>query len=419
MATVAPLLSAQRFQRAQREHVPAKDLYSKTRRKMPRSASADARLVTDIQKSGHLSPLHPSLGGLGTLRRLFVLYARLQYYVGFPGKWLAQAVRLLAFCILMLPGLLPPFFSYIVSRKIRKNIPYGTSSFRQQLDVYLPIGAEGKAPVVIFVSGGAWIIGYKAWGYIMGQVFQKRGVLFIAVDYRNFPEASVAGMVADVSMAVDWILKNLPALGGDPENVTLIGQSAGAHLTAMTLLEHAAEEAAHKAAGIVHPAWSLASLKQWVGISGPYDIVQVMPTMKKRGLPRRVIKTLMDNDLAKSSPTRRVRDLTVADPENILALLPPVHLFHGTADETVNWQESQELANVLTKGQVLCAPVKYYANKSHTDPILEDPCKGDRDELMTDLIELVKPGGSSEDIAAFRSLQPKLLLRWARFCNPF
>lgn len=88
----------------------------------------------------------------------------------------------------------------------------------------------------------------------------------------------------------------------------------------------------------------------------------------------------------------------------------------------MNWHESKELANVLTKGAVATS-VKYYENKSHTDPILEDPCDGERDELMSDLIDLVRPvelaSGSSENDVSFRSLQPKLLLRWARFCNPF
>ena len=97
---------------------------------------------------------------------------------------------------------------------------------------------------------------------------------------------------------------------------------------------------------------------------------------------------------------------------------PPVHLFHGTADETVHWHESRELAKVLIKGKVETS-TKYYENKSHTDPILEDPCDGDGDELMSDLLKLVKPGHRDDSSMAFGSLQPKMLLRWAKFCNPF
>jgi acetyl esterase/lipase len=79
-----------------------------------------------------------------------------------------QAVRLIAFVLLLLPGLIPAFVTYLRSESIKKNIVYGPS-FRHQLDVYLPSGgakddASKEHPVVIFVTGGAWIIGYKAWG---------------------------------------------------------------------------------------------------------------------------------------------------------------------------------------------------------------------------------------------------------------
>jgi len=305
----------------------------------------------------------------------------------------------------------------------QKNIVYGTESWRQQLDIYLPDTSEEKSPVVIFVSGGAWIIGYKMWGWIMGQLFQRQGVLFIAPDYRNFPEATVPTMVEDINVAVHWILNNLEALGGDPDNVTLMSQSAGAHLSIMAVIEQAVQEAAAPASSdasdaVALPGWSLESLTRWVGISGPYDIVQVMPTMRDRGLPRRVIRMLMDHDLVKCSPTLRVRDLVVANSKRVLELLPPAYFFHGTADNTVHWQQSKEFAEVLCQGGVT-ATTKYYDGKSHTDPILEDPCDGDGDELMTDLLKLVKPESQGHDLFVFGSTQPKLLLKWAKICNPF
>ena len=43
-------------------------------------------------------------------------------------------------------------------------------------------------PVIIFVSGGAWIIGYKCWGALMGKMFSEHGVIFVTPDYRNFPQ---------------------------------------------------------------------------------------------------------------------------------------------------------------------------------------------------------------------------------------
>lgn len=328
------------------------------------------------------------------------------------------------FAILMLPGFLPPFFRYLCTRQIRKNVLYGRS-WRHQLDIYMPFTAAGesdtperkKAPVVIFFSGGAWMIGYKAWAWLMGQMFQQQGVLFIAPDYRNFPEANVDSMVEDVIQAVGWIFQNVEALGGDPLDVTLMGQSAGAHLSALAILEQAARECLdEKSPPRIGLTWSVRSLRRWVGVSGPYDIVRLVPAMRNRGIPGRVIRRLMNNDLHLNSPVCRVRDLILSRQDDVLHSLPAVHLFHGLADETCPWQQSDCFAQCLrTAGASV--QTKFYPNKSHTDPILEDPVSGAEDELMSDLLQLIHPGDCKTEGA--RSLQPIFLLRCARMINPF
>ena len=39
-------------------------------------------------------------------------------------------------------------------------------------------------------AGGAWTIGYKAWGSLLGRRLSKHGVLVYCLDYRNFPQVS-------------------------------------------------------------------------------------------------------------------------------------------------------------------------------------------------------------------------------------
>lgn len=43
--------------------------------------------------------------------------------------------------------------------------------------------------MVVFVTGGAWTIGYKAWGAILGRRLSQQGVIVACIDYRNFPQA--------------------------------------------------------------------------------------------------------------------------------------------------------------------------------------------------------------------------------------
>lgn len=407
----------------QAEEAPAPKRPEKRKRNRAKSIPIECRLI------------HPRIGAWRTASTLAQLYWKVQWWVGLPGKWLSQFTRLLAFAVILLPFFLPRMWAYIRSSDILKNVVYGPS-LRNQLDIYKPLGLkEGqKAPVVIFVCGGAWIIGYKAWAFIMGQLFQRQGVLFIAPDYRNFPQVTVGGMVQDVAAAVAWVLDNLEVLGGDPENVTLMGQSCGAHITSLLLLEQAEREAQQRPR---LEDWSVRSLTRWIGISGPYDILDLLPTLHQRGLHRSVARALMDQDVLSHSPYRRVRDLIALKEQgksDAASLLPPVHLFHGTADATVPFAQADRLAEVLGEAGVAVS-TRFYAGKSHTDPILEDPIEGEGDALMADLLRLVSPRGQPavgegvgsppekpQAVAAAGHCPPRLkaaLLRWGRFVNPF
>ena len=72
-----------------------------------------------------------------------------------------------------------------------------------------------------------WIIGYKAWGALLAQSLMKQGFIVASLDYRNFPQGTVGDMVQDVGVGIGWVVKRAAALGGDPQRVVVIGQSAG------------------------------------------------------------------------------------------------------------------------------------------------------------------------------------------------
>ena len=100
---------------------------------------------------------------------------------------------------------------WMFSKNITRNIPYGGGGSRFQrklLDIYLPKLKEGElAPVYIFLSGGAWIIGYKAWGSMMGESIRRAGGLFVSIDVKNFPQGDIDDMISDSREAVLWTIK--------------------------------------------------------------------------------------------------------------------------------------------------------------------------------------------------------------------
>ncbi|KAK6266494.1 hypothetical protein QUC31_017331, partial [Theobroma cacao] len=81
-------------------------------------------------------------------------------------------------------------------------------------DLYLPTNRNGPKPVVVFVTGGAWIIGYKAWGSLLGLQLAERDIIVACVDYRNFPQGTISDMVKDVSQGISFVCNIIGEYGG-------------------------------------------------------------------------------------------------------------------------------------------------------------------------------------------------------------
>ncbi|MDX3696515.1 carboxylesterase family protein [Streptomyces europaeiscabiei] len=100
-------------------------------------------------------------------------------------------------------------------------------------------GADDRArPVLVWFHGGAWVSGAGSWKCYGGHRLAREGdVVVIAVSYRlgalgylRAPGISPGNLgLADQLAALRWVHDNVAAFGGDPDAVTVAGQSAGAH----------------------------------------------------------------------------------------------------------------------------------------------------------------------------------------------
>lgn len=108
------------------------------------------------------------------------------------------------------------------------------------LNVYAPANAS-KAPIVLWLYGGASYLGAGHLGSYDGTSNAKAGVITIPINYRlgalgtfSHPALSKEGgatggyALMDAVAALEWVKRNAAAFGGDPDNITLAGQSAGA-----------------------------------------------------------------------------------------------------------------------------------------------------------------------------------------------
>ena len=104
-------------------------------------------------------------------------------------------------------------------------------------DLYLPRGAD-KAPVLVAAHGGGWQIGDRSLYQHWGPYLARHGYALFSIEYRLMkPGArSWPGAAYDVKAAIQLVRANAARLGVDPDRIGVIGDSAGAHLTALVAL---------------------------------------------------------------------------------------------------------------------------------------------------------------------------------------
>jgi para-nitrobenzyl esterase len=124
------------------------------------------------------------------------------------------------------------------------SIAEGSSEDCLFLNIWRPAGAAqgAKLPVMMWIHGGAFVGGSGSQPDFSGAQFAKQGVILITFNYRlgrlgffafpslskEFPEEPKGNYgYMDQIAALKWVQQNIAAFGGDPNNVTIFGESAG------------------------------------------------------------------------------------------------------------------------------------------------------------------------------------------------
>src|SRR3954449_8346863 len=107
------------------------------------------------------------------------------------------------------------------------------------LNVWTP-SLDGRRPVLVWIHGGGYRQGSGDHFLSRGQVLAERGdVVVVTVNYRlgalGFLGGANAGLL-DQQCALRWVRANIADFGGDPDNVTLFGESAGSGSVGMQLV---------------------------------------------------------------------------------------------------------------------------------------------------------------------------------------
>lgn len=194
----------------------------------------------------------------------------------------------------------------------------------RRLDIYVPPGLTGTAPVALHVHGGGWARGDKAtgeWFQMVADALLARGYVVASANYRLAPRNTWPAQIEDVACAVRFLQTEGARYGIDGDRVALWGNSAGGHLAALVATSDAWSGGQVPRVRAVAALWGIFDL---TAADMPIVTFFAIHALFGRSVP------LDDPALQDASPTFHV------SPDD-----PPFLLVHGREDGVVPANQSE------------------------------------------------------------------------------
>ena len=113
-----------------------------------------------------------------------------------------------------------------------KNILVDGAKGKIVATVYMPEGATGPLPVIVYFHGGGFVIANNSTYDASARMLAKQvGAVVISPEYSKAPEHKFPASHDDAVAAYKWVTQNAASIGGDPKEIALAGESAGGNLT--------------------------------------------------------------------------------------------------------------------------------------------------------------------------------------------
>lgn len=140
-------------------------------------------------------------------------------------------------------GILQPFQRHVASVERVRNVPYGSGGRAHLLDIYRRKDrATGKdrvtkRPVLIHLHGGGFVRGGKSReGVTLLNQLADHGWLCVSANYGLRSQGTFPQPLVDTKRIIAWLRDHADELGGDPDQIFLVGGSAGGHLAVSAAL---------------------------------------------------------------------------------------------------------------------------------------------------------------------------------------
>ena len=221
-----------------------------------------------------------------------------------------------------------PYLFHVTDRPVYKT----ADNAKLRLHIFQPQNTSNKRPAIIFFHGGNWRSGGPAQFYEHCRYFASRGMVAVAAEYRVMRKFKItpAQCVTDAKSAVRYLRKNAVAMKIDPDKIVAAGGSAGGHIALCTAAIEGLDEKDEDL--------SISSVPNALVLYNP-----VVDTSEK-GFGKDTLK----DDWQKLSPVHNIK-------EN----LPPTIIMHGTADETVPFENVERFTKLMNKNNNDCRLIPY------------------------------------------------------------
>ncbi len=225
---------------------------------------------------------------------------------------------------------------------------------KDKLDVYEPASTPTHGPglpVLVFVHGGALLIGDKSHYTRLGEWIAEQGHVCVVLNHRLSPGVSHPAHIEDVAAGFAWVVRNIDRYGGDPKRTCLFGHSSGAYLAGLLAFDERY---------LAKHGLSTKSIRGVVPISGFFHVERLAPERPK---------SVWGEDLAAwkaASPARYVS-----------ASAPPTLLLYAANDAPERRQESEDVAALLKASGHAQVATAEIADRDHTSIIVRFGSNGD------------------------------------------
>jgi acetyl esterase/lipase len=229
------------------------------------------------------------------------------------------------------------------------DVAYGEYGRKNLLDIWRrpDLDRDGRAPVLLEVPGGAWMLGSKrGQAHPLMSHLAELGWVCVSINYRLSPRATWPDHIVDVKRAIAWVKENIAEYGGDPDWIAITGGSAGGHLSSLAALTPNLPE--------FQPGFTDVdtSVQAAVPFYGVYDFTRRDTSMHPLMVPM----------LAKYVLKQRRRDFPDAyqlasSISHVNPDAPPFFILHGTNDSLIPVEQGRSFAQRLR--EISTQPVVY------------------------------------------------------------